>query len=249
MKKNFVLFFLFSVIILLTGCKKPDEVQKVPEKSDIESKESKSDSSRQVIEKDIYEGLYVKNINASSFRDCRHPDSLYWVTDKTKTLEGLYNKLFTDANVYNSVVVKVKGEMVPTETAGLIDMYPRTLMVKEVLSVEKKNPDNTCVPYNFWGSGNDPKWSVQISETENLIELDVPSEKKIYNFFYAERKEENGEIKYSNYNTVQRSMIEVVFKKQICKDSLSGKTYDYSVNVNLNGGKNFIGCAIKGSAQ
>ncbi|MEO8445949.1 MAG: hypothetical protein ABI528_00560 [bacterium] len=246
MKKILVLFFF---IILLTGCKKPDVVYKVPENSEIESKKLQSDSSREVMEKDVYEGLYVKNINASSFRDCRHPDSLYWVTDKTKTLEGLYNKLFTGANVYNSVVVKVKGELVPTETAGLIDKYPRTLIVNEVLSVEKKNPDNTCVPYKFWGSGNDPKWSVQISEKENLIELDVPSEKKIYNFFYSERKEENGEIKYSNYNKVQGSMIEIVFKKQICKDNLSGKTYDYSVKVNLTGGKNFVGCAIKGSAQ
>lgn len=238
---------VFALMIIISGCKKPDETLKAPEKTPRQT--NQSDSSLETVEKDVYEGLYVKNINASSFRDCKYPDSLYWVTDQTKTLEGLYNKIFTDANVYNSVVVKLRGEMVPTETAGLIDKYPRTLMVKEVLSVEKKNPDNTCVPYIFWGFGNDPKWSVQISETENLIELDIPSEKKIYNFFYSERKEENGEIKYSNYNTVQRSMIQVVFKKQKCDDNFSGKTYDYSVNVSLTGGKNFSGCAIKGSGQ
>lgn len=112
--------------------------------------------------------------------------------------------------------------------------------------MEKKNFRNTCVPYDFWALGNEPNWSLQISEKENLIEFNLPSDKKVYYFFYEEPREENGIIFYTSHNEIQRYAIDVSVKKEKCSDTMSEKVYDYSVEVEISGGKKYKGCGIKG---
>lgn len=246
MKKTLLLLIL---ILTSFGCKKLTEDQVQPE-----SKIQASDTvKKNPIEADtgmkIFEGIYSVNINTSSFRDCKSPYSLYWLSDKTGKLKGMFEKIFPEKNVYHSVVIKVKGELMPTEEVALSDKYPQTLNVYEVILLEKKNSANTCVPYEFWGFGKDPDWFLEISKNENIIELNDAGEKKSYYFFYDEPDEENGMIIYKNYNKIQGQIIEIYITKEKCYDKMLDKYYDYSVSINLTGDKHYSGCCMKGSGR
>lgn len=241
MPRTFILFFLLTI---WSGCVKQKDI---PEK--IESKDSapqvKKDSIIGAIIPDTYEGLYTVNINSSTFQDCAHPDSIYWVAGNSKNLTQQYNKIFENPSVYGSAVAKVSGETEDTKDLKIKEKYPRTLRVKDVISVEKKNFKNTCIPYDYWAFGTDPSWSLEISAKENLISFEIPSENKTYYFFYAEQKQKDGYIIYSNYNTIQRNSIEVKINREVCTDA-AGKSYQYSVQIELTGNRKFRGCGIKG---
>ncbi len=256
--------YIFIVLILLSSCKDKTE-EKIPEMTDsvsetdslagsesVQTGEMTSDTSitdPTIPDKpnsEIYEGIFITNLSTKTFRDCRYPDSVYWVSDDTKKLEGQYSKFFDEKSVYNSVYVKVKGKIENTENTGISENYPRTLRVSEVINMERKNQNNNCVPYDFWGIGPGNSWTLLISRYENLIELIVPGEKKTYYFFYNDPTEEEGLIIYKSHNLVQRYNIEIRLRKESCTDARSGKQYDYAIYVNVNGDKVYYGCAVKG---
>ncbi|MEO8665609.1 MAG: hypothetical protein ABI462_08925 [Ignavibacteria bacterium] len=237
------IFITVFFLLICAGCEKQEEVQKPPVTRDTST--TKKESVETEILSDIFEGLYIVNINSSTFQDCAHPDSTYWVVDDSKKFAAAYNRIYDNPSVYGSIAAKVKGEVEDTKDEKIKIKYPRTLRVKEVINTEKKNSSNTCVPYDYWAFGKDPAWSLEISAKENIIALELPSEKKTYYFFYAEQKQREGFIVYSNYNTIQRNSIEVKIKKEDCTDA-SGKSYPYFVEVELTGNKKFKGCAIKG---
>lgn len=234
------------LIFVLCSCNNKDEIQIKTEPPD--SQEAALPGSVNVdTASKVYEGLYIYNLNTNSFMECKNPDSLYLIIDDTKKLPGMYKKTLTNPNVYGSVVAKLKGDVTQTTDETKIEKYPKTFRVTEIISMEKKNFRNTCVPYDFWGLGNEPGWSLQISEKENLIEFYLPFEQKTYYFFYSEPKEENGRIIYTSHNQIQRYIINISIKKESCSDTMSDKVYDYSVDVELSGGKKFKGCGIKGN--
>ena len=236
------IFFITAVLFLFAGCKDQNQIQT----RDTVKREVKADSIKEPVRTDIFEGIYITNLNTNSFIDCANPDSVYWVTDDSKKLEAQYKKMFSTPSVYNSVLIKVKGELEETKEEPRKEKYPTTLRVKDVIYVEKKNYSNTCVPYDFWALGNGNSWSLEISKQENLIEFIVPGEDKSYYFFYAEPVEENGFTIYRNYNYIQRYTIEIRIKRETCSDKTSDKVYDYSVEVKLSDNKKYKGCGIKG---
>ncbi|MEO8399593.1 MAG: hypothetical protein ABI550_07240 [Ignavibacteriaceae bacterium] len=233
------------LVIIFSGCKKltEDQPDVVMKDTSISVDTSTLDEK---INPGIFQGLYTLNINTSAFRDCENPDSVYRLVDSTRRLKSMYEKIFPQKNVYNTAVIKVRGELLPTEDIALSDNFFQTLYVKEVMFVEKKNFTNTCVPYDFWGFGQNSEWTLQISKDENRIEFNLPSENKTYYFFYAEPDEEKGIISYSNYNKIQRYVIEIFIRKEKCTDA-NGRAYNYSVQINLTGDKRFKGCAIRGA--
>lgn len=242
MTRTFIL--LFSFLSIITGCEKQPHVEKQVILKDTSSAVKKDSDEKEIIS-DKYEGLYIVNMSYSTFQDCAHPDSIYWVEDP-KDLVTEYKRIFANPSVYASVVANVRGEVMDTKNIKVKEKYPRTLRVREVVSVEKKNFTNTCVPYDYWAFGKDPEWSLQISAKENLMEFEVTSENKTYYFFYAEQKQRDGFIIYSNYNRIQRNSIEVKIIKEECMDA-SGKSYQFSVQVELTGSnRKYRGCAIKG---
>lgn len=240
--------FLIAVVLfgIFFGCKDKQTTTTVPvQKKDTAAKTS--DTVTKTNQPNVFTGMIIINKNTKSFRDCASPDSTYWIIDKTSKLENLYKKIYPDANVYNSVIAEVQGELVPTAEHKLTDKYPQTLVVKDVLSVVEKNSNNICVPYEYWAFGNNSEWRLEISKAENLIELEVRPEKKTYYFFYSDPVEEGGNIYYRNYNAIQRYTIEVLIKHEKCTEASTKKVYDYSFDVKLSGNKNFKGCGIKGA--
>lgn len=242
--------FLFLVLssILLSGCQVKEEHNISEKPKEPVKKKSTVDSSGIVsnLSETEFEGIYSLNSNENIFRVCSNPDTVYWVKDGTGKLKELYEKFHSSKNYYGAVVAKLKGEIVPTEIQKHKEKYPRTIVVNEVIDVQKKNFRNTCMKYDFWALGNEPNWSLQISGSEKLIELIDYSNDKTYNFFYEEPKNENGIIIYAAHNKIQRISIDIFVKKEECSDTMSDEKYDYSVEVKLSSGIILKGCGIKG---
>ncbi|MEO6696134.1 MAG: hypothetical protein ABIY50_00135 [Ignavibacteria bacterium] len=239
----FKLIYFVLFLILLCGCKKADEIKVINESMDHIIKDTliEPDSSGK-----IYEGLYVHNANSSSFRDCAIPDSSYWIIDDTKKLNGLYQKFHSPKNIYGVVYAKLKGFKIETTNDKTKEKFPKTLIVKEIIEVEKKTSENTCIVYDFWGLGSGQDWTLQISKKENIIEFfDIAGDKEYY-FFYEEEIYEDGRTVYASHNNIQRNTIKIFIKKEICSGKMSDQLYEYNVEVILNGSKIYKGCGIKG---
>lgn len=172
-----------------------------------------------------FKGLYNYDFTGSTFRDCLNPDSLYLVNDESGLLKTEFEKVFPAKNVYGSVVVHVKGELVPTTESKFTDKYPTTLKVSNVMSAEKKNRSNTCVPYDYWAIGSDGNTILQISKKEGIIELEDMSEGKLYSFFWNEPRNDSGFTTYSSFNTVRKYSIDVTVLKETCKDPKTGEEF------------------------
>lgn len=236
----------FFIFILLTGCKKNYDLIPKADSKDSTQLIQKKDSEATDSSEFFFEGFYTHNPNVNSFLDCKSPYHSYLITEDSGKLSELYKKVIVTPNVYATVYAKLKGHLIPTEKNSLTEKYPNTLIISDVIAVEKKNINNLCVPYDFWISGYNPEWTLEISDKENLIEFNVIPEKKAYYFFYAEPKEEDGAIVYENHNEVQKYTIKVMIRKEECTASEENRIFDYSAEVILNGDKTFKGCAVKG---
>lgn len=255
---------VFIFIIIISGCNNPDGNKTgSDDKTDTILKDAsiaKSDTDSSLIDKDTnsaiadsvirtFEGVYKLNLTENVFTDCKNPDSTYWVTDETKNLKGLYEKFYSTRNIYGAVYAKLKGEIVDTKDKigkNISEKHPKTIIVKEVLNIDKKNFRNTCLKYDYWALGNEPNWSLQISKAENQIEFIDYSQNQTYHFFYEEPRIEPGRIVYITHNNIKQYIIDVIIKKEKCSDTMSDTEYDYSVEVILSGGKRYKGCGIKG---
>ncbi len=238
---------LFAALLLVTSCRLPKQItgMKEGDNTDVKKNPDVENSSKKKPGHEIFKGLFFYDKNGESFRDCANPDSVYDVADSTGKLKDLYLKNFAQPNSYSTVVAEVQGNLHPTENSYIADKYPSTLVVSDVLLVEKKNGSNSCIPFEYWASGSNPEWTLEISKKENLIELNIPSEKKLYYFFYSDPVEQDGYIVYQNYNSIQRYLIEVKIKKEQCSDNSKGAMQEYSFEINLTGNINLKGCGHK----
>lgn len=241
------LIYLF-VLLIFYGCFNKTEQHETANLNKENNNVMKTDSAGKDMNAGdkVYEGLYIFNKNENIFRDCNYPDSVYWIIDDTKKIKDMYEKYHSSKNVYSAVMIKIKGDIIPSEGRNNTEKYPRTIRIKEIVSMEKKNFRNTCIAYDFWGLGNEPNWSLQISRKESQIEFYDYSEDKIYNFFYEEPKTEGSKIYYTSHNKIQRNYIDIIITKELCTDTMSDTEYEYSVEIKLNKSKNFKGCAVKG---
>ncbi|MBX7043245.1 MAG: hypothetical protein K1X85_10100 [Ignavibacteria bacterium] len=234
------------IILKLAGCSENVESNKQLRDSLKAARDSAEVKAKIAASRSEFTGIYNYDETGSTIRDCTYPDSVYLISDSTGKLKSLFEKIIPSKTVYGTVVARIKGELVSTEEQKFIDKYPVTLKVKEVVSVEKKNPKNTCVPYDFWGFGNEPAWQIQISRKEGIIELTNSADGKSYFFFSNEPKDEKGVIVYSSFNTIRKNSIDVRIRKEKCRDKVSGEEFEYSIEAEITGVGKFSGCAVKG---
>lgn len=188
-----------------------------------------------------FEGLYFLSKPGSSgmLKVCfsENHSLSYPVEDETISLDTLYKKILPNAYPYQTIYIKVKGELIASGS----EADPYTLQIKSVSETELKNYQNDCIPYEYWCMGNEPFWQVQISEKENLIDFYDPMEQKTIHFNYTKSQIKNGSVIYSAKNDT--NSIELKIKKEKCSDGMSEKKYNNSVTVQLNK-KTYNGCAV-----
>ena len=195
-----------------------------------------------------FKGLFVVGKSMLSFRECDHPERDFAVVDSTGKMKDLYKALFlhSPAFPYEYVYVEVKGKISIAPQADIRMGFDSVITVKDVLTFEQKNYQNSCIPYDFWAIGKD--WSLQISEKENILVLKDFSAMKVYVFEYFPPKNQNDELfTYAANNYAAGAAIKGVIKKENCTEESSQSAFQYSARVIVNG-KVYQGCAIKGAS-
>ncbi|MDQ3047687.1 MAG: hypothetical protein M3R27_09085 [Bacteroidota bacterium] len=166
---------------------------------------------------------------------CENPRIIFLVQDESNSLDSLYKVAMPGAYSKQTAYIEVRGEMPDNKSKDL-------LIVKEVLKIEQKNARNTCVPYDYWCSGNEPFWQVQISQSEDLIDIYYPMENRTEHFTYKAPVADQEKFTYSVQN--DSSSLFLIIKNEFCTDGMSEKKYNFSAEV-LHNGKKLKGCAIK----
>ncbi len=192
----------------------------------------------------VYIGLYAQNGSKLEFIPCNSPEKTYWVLGETEKLKGLYGSATRQGYEGQNVVASVRGVLKKTKPNSN-SPYNAQLVVSEVVKVRPKNFRNTCVPFDFWGLGNEPFWSLQISEAEGIIEfsrLGAATEVAAY----VKPSIENDGLRSRYFVTFPSGQrMKIAVNQEACTDSMAGNPYEYSIEVSYNG-ETLKGCATKG---
>lgn len=173
-----------------------------------------------------FNGLYSKG----KFYSYDHPETGYSVVDKTNSIDSIYHFLLPHAYPLQTVNLEAEG----TKTGKII-------YITKVFKMEQKNYRDICIPYDYWCTGMEPFWQIQISEKENLIDFYDPMTQLTTHFLYSKPEIKNEIIYYTS--TYEKNKINITLKKEKCNGAVDLQ-YEYSAQVTLND-KKFYGCAIK----
>lgn len=193
----------------------------------------------------VVKGLYIHSDKLDSLRDCVDTSKVFYIKDETGTLSQRYDSLPGLQHTDEAVLVELRGTVEKLKIDSIAKTLPHTLKVHGIQRMERKNFQNTCIPYEFWALGNEPNWNVQISQAENLISFEDFNSEKTYRFNYKEPKisKDTTSWTYETRNTNERANIRVIIRKQECDDTMTDMKYKYSAEVLING-RNYRGCAI-----
>jgi len=194
----------------------------------------------------VFVGLYRQKGPKLEFVPCNAPEKSYWVLGETEKLNDLYESAIRQGYAGQNVVASVRGNLKrakPSNGAATSSPYDAQLFVKEVVKVRAKNFRNTCVPFDFWGMGNEPFWSLQISEAEGIIEFSkLGATTEVAEYVKPSIENEGLRSRYFvTFPSGQRMKIAVT--KEKCEDSMAGNPYAYSIEVSYNG-EVLKGCAV-----
>lgn len=159
------------------------------------------------------------------------------VADRTGLLDSMYRSACQPAPVPSESVFAVLSGT----------LLNNTLTVNKIDTLQPKNFFNTCAPYEFWCSGTEPFWNLQISQGEGGIFLKNMGEESGTAYDWA-APETHGTTTWT-YRAQPKSIsaggpIQVTIRKQACNDGMSDLRFDYSAEVKL-GNKTLRGCAVR----
>lgn len=238
-------FLLLIGVIAFISCK--TEKKRLPDNLPIPEKKTAIAPKEE--QRKTYKGLFVVGKSMKTFRSCGSPDNNYFVIDSTGQMSDLYEAIFrsSPAFPYEYVYAELKGMVEPASEAAALRGFDSSIVVYDILTFEQKNYRNTCIPYDFWALGNEPNWSLQVSEREGILALKDYSNDMVYLFEYFAPKVVNDEVfTYYSNNYANQTSISAIFKRMSCSDGMSDNEYEYSAIVVING-KRYSGCGIRGS--
>lgn len=249
MIRSLLLIFMIFFFVACTPKATPTSTPTTSENAaQGEQKEAAADDMPKDAAEQVYVGLYRQKGPKLEFIPCDAPQKKYWVLGETDKLTDLYESAIRQGYEGQNVVASVRGVLKkpkPSKGAAMASPYDAQLFVNEVVKVRPKNFRNTCVPFNFWGLGNEPFWSLQISEAEGVVEfskLGAPTEVAPY----VKPSIENEGLTSRYFVTFPNGQrMKITVTKEDCKDSMAGNPYAYSIEVSYNG-EVLRGCATKG---
>ena len=176
-----------------------------------------------------FQGLYRSH--QSNFLDCGSGQLM--VLKNTAEIDSMYNLILPNAYSDEALYIEMNASVDPNDSGSIT--------FSDNLKAEQKNYKNTCIQSDYWCTGTEPFWIIQISKGEDLIDFYNPMEQKTTHFVYAKPEIKNGITTYSS--TDGENKINVVIKKEKCNGAID-KQYDFSVQVQLND-KKYSGCALQ----
>lgn len=189
-------------------------------------------------------GLYFQNAEGAYLVECDDltknmggHQSATPVTDQTGQLDSLYRSACQPAPIPSESVFAVLSGT----------LLNNTLTVNRVDTLQAKNFFTPCAPYEFWCSGTEPFWSLQISQAESGIFLKNMAEESGAAYVWV-APETNGSTTWTYRAASQAGstggQIQVTIRKQPCNDGMSDLRFDYSSEVKANG-QTLRGCAVR----
>ncbi len=217
MKKT---LFLLLPVLLLQRCGNSDQALQTPPQVD-------------KAQQQIVRGSFHLAAANYLIRDC-NTGQLYTV-NPTPALDSLYRQACEPINY-------------PAETVYAVlrgSLNGEKLTVTDIDAVESKNPWNTCTPFEFWCSGTEPFWDLEISQAEGgIFYQDIGREKGTKYAWVAPKI--NGDIwTYEVPATADgHPALRIVIKKEPANNGMSDLVYNYSTELTVNGEKR-SGVAIR----
>ena len=120
-----------------------------------------------------------------------------------------------------------------------------TLAVTDIDALEAKNPWNTCLPFEFWCSGTEPFWDLEISQAENgMFYQDVGRQQGAKYAWTAAKV--NGDIWIYEAPAISENQpaLRVVIKKEPARNGMSDIVYNYSAELSI-GNEKHKGVAVR----
>lgn len=205
--------FLLLLIAVLSACGSGDRASKKTPLADR-------------IAQPLVRGSFQITVTGGQLHDCL-TDRLYKV-QVTPAIDSLYRTACGP--------ITYPGEKVYAVLRG--SPVGDVFTFANVDAMEAKNPWNTCVRFEFWCHGNEPFWDLEISQAEGGL-------------FYQDASRENGakyawaapKISKSTWTyrapapAAGESALQVVIRKEPANDGMSDLTYNYSVELTVNGEK------------
>ncbi|HMX41918.1 MAG TPA: hypothetical protein PKD78_16390 [Saprospiraceae bacterium] len=160
------------------------------------------------------------------------------VLDQTGRLDSLYRAATQPAPIpEESVYAVLHGSL----SEG-------TLTVTRIDTLQGKNMLSTCPPYDFWCSGTEPFWSLQISAAEGGIFLKNMADERGSAYVWSAPTTDGKNswvYRAAPKNAADASApIQVTVRRQPCSDGMSDLRFDYTSEVKI-GATVLRGCAVR----
>lgn len=219
------IFFLVSLTLFLLAC----NVSTTPENNGTVSLDSIKVGRETKPTLRQFKGLY--RAHQSDFLDCE--TGKLFVLKNTHTFDSLYKLILPNAYAGEALYIEMYASLDPTDL--------NEILFFDAIKAEQKNYKNNCISSDYWCTGIEPFWMIQISKNENIIDFYNPMEQKTTHFLFSNPEIKNDLTIYTSINGENK--ISITIKKEKCNGAID-KQYDYSAQVQLND-KKYNGCAIK----
>lgn len=239
-----------AALVLLFGCTPKPATRSPTDGSSVGSAQTKTPNNQEVkdgvvepaapLQAKLISGLYREEGGRGLFTPCAEPGEVYELSTPDSALASRYAEAILQGYPGQSVVIDLRGELLP----GQLPTNRRTgqIVFSSLERIRAKNPRNTCIAYDFWGLGNEPFWSLQVSAAEAVAEFSLLGANTV-RFAYAPPSiEQDGKITRYFFPGEQR--LKATFTEAPCEDTMAGNPYAYSVVVEYNG-KTYRGCASR----
>ncbi len=206
-------------MLLLQRCSNSDQALQTPTQIDKNAPQ-------------IVRGSFQIRLDAQLLHDCI--TGKVYTVNPTPVLDSLYRQACAPvAYPAKKVYAVLRGKVVD-----------ETLTVTDIDVMEPKNPWNTCTPFEFWCSGTEPFWDLEISQAEEgLFYQDIGRERGA-KYAWAAPTINGDTWTYEAPATEGQPAIRVVIKKEKASNGMSDEVYNYSSELTVDGEKH-NGVAIR----
>ena len=175
-----------------------------------------------------------------SFKNCAD-GALYLIADSTLSMFRFHKKACEPAVCPDETAFAIVQGRLMKGADPRTD--PGTLAIIRIDSMAGKNRENACFPVDYWCSGTEPFWSLQISKQEKALFFKEMSSETGRTFDWAPPVEKNGILTYTVKNRQQpEQTIVVTITPERCSDGMSDEVYPNTVTIR-DGKTTWSGCA------
>lgn len=201
-----------------------------------------------------YRGYAIYNDENKTFRSCDNNNSLLIIDSKNSnnSLASLYKRLAPPQQAAQELFVVIKGHTVSDTVGQLNADYSGTIQVDSILfaATEGPNCDKNWNTFQYQAVGNEPFWSVTVSEKQmELAQIGVVE--RSWKNVKVETNQTDNTVRYTGREAskdANASLTELTITQQACWDTMADAYYALSAVLRMDN-KELLGCALQGTLE